>query len=306
MKNHFGFFGIKVDLARINCSFLHNTTQHNSSELSKTSISYSHLNKMKILLLSSLLILLCQASLAMQAPRRGLDYLNSFSSDPSIHHGSHSVTSEESSSEDFMEVRPASTSSFKKKSTNTTASSGNASYKDYLESLLEKTPRGGGGGGSVEHGAKPVANMEDDSFSIEDLFQQHAPHLQISDNPQQLKVLQHHYWNEFGRHVSLHEVMRDYSDTAVLHTVLDGVPTSYTRDQIPQAFRALYRLLPHDETHLEFEHIAVNHDHAQVVWKARLANGDRMRGTDSFAFSRHDGSNQIEHQTTVALTWNEE
>ena len=242
----------------------------------------------------------------MQAPRRGLDYLNSFSSDPSIHHGSHSVTSEESSSEDFMEVRPASTSSFKKKSTNTTASSGNASYKDYLESLLEKTPRGGGGGGSVEHGAKPVANMEDDSFSIEDLFQQHAPHLQISDNPQQLKVLQHHYWNEFGRHVSLHEVMRDYSDTAVLHTVLDGVPTSYTRDQIPQAFRALYRLLPHDETHLEFEHIAVNHDHAQVVWKARLANGDRMRGTDSFAFSRHDGSNQIEHQTTVALTWNEE
>jgi hypothetical protein len=149
-------------------------------------------------------------------------------------------------------------------------------------------------------------------FAVEDIFQSHPKSLEVSDNPIQTSVIRHHYWNEFGKHISMTEVLKDYADDCVIHTVINGTPASYHgHDGVKNVFKDLYRRIPHDASHFELEHIAVNHDHAQVVWKARL-QGDPVdgttsfiRGTDSFAFDSADSGSRIKHQTTVALTWSQ-
>ena len=50
---------------------------------------------------------------------------------------------------------------------------------------------------------------------------------------------------------------------------------------------------------IELEHIAVNHNHAQVIWKGETASHAKIVGTDSFTF---DENNHITSQTIVALT----
>jgi hypothetical protein len=106
--------------------------------------------------------------------------------------------------------------------------------------------------------------------------------------------------NEFGHHISLHEVLKDYSDTSVIHEVIDNVPKTYKgRDGAKQAFRDMYRKIPHDTSQFEFEHVAIDHNHAQVVWKATLGDNKIVRGIDSFAF---DENNQITNQSIMAIT----
>ena len=186
--------------------------------------------------------------------------------------------------------------------------------------------RGGGGGGASQVNNDVLVETPNEetatTFSVDDIFKSHSKSLEVSDNPVQTGVIRHHYWNEFGKHISMTEVLKDYTDDCLVHVVIDGQPNSYKgHDGIKQVFKDLYRLIPHDASHFELEHIAINHDHAQVVWKARLGqDGDAsnttddddddagtkryIRGTDSFAFDTQD-NHRIKHQTTVALTWQE-
>ena len=95
--------------------------------------------------------------------------------------------------------------------------------------------------------------------------------------------------------------MKDYSPNAVIHEVIDNIPKTYHgRDGVRKAFKDLYRKIPHDTSHFEFEHIAIDHDHAQVVWKAAIPEKNVLiRGMDSFAF---DDENRITNQSTMAIS----
>lgn len=147
-------------------------------------------------------------------------------------------------------------------------------------------------GGAVE--------SQDDSFNNDILGWRQQ--LDYSDNPDQVRVLKHHYLNEFGHHISLSEVLKDYSENCTIHLVVDNQPqTFHGRDGARQAFLQLFNLVPHDLSHhIEFEHIAIDHNHAQVVWKAEIPSQDKIiRGMDSFAF---DQDNRIVHQSIMALS----
>jgi hypothetical protein len=140
---------------------------------------------------------------------------------------------------------------------------------------------------------------EQNKVLFEDVFESH-PFIDFSDNPAQVRVIKHHYLNQFGKHLSLHEVLKDYSEDTVIHGVIDNVPRTYHgHDGVRQAFRDMFHKIPHDTSHFGFEHIAINHNHAQVVWKAETASRGAIIGTDSFAFDR---DNRISHQATVAMT----
>ncbi|KAG7370185.1 hypothetical protein IV203_027931 [Nitzschia inconspicua] len=126
--------------------------------------------------------------------------------------------------------------------------------------------------------------------------------LDCSDNPDQVRVLRHHYLNEFGHHISLSQVLKDYSETCTIHHVVDNQPqTFHGQDGARQAFLQVFNMVPHDLSHqIEFEHIAIDHNHAQVVWKAEIPSENKMiRGMDSFAF---DKNNRIVHQSVMALS----
>jgi hypothetical protein len=145
-------------------------------------------------------------------------------------------------------------------------------------------------GGAVEEGDSAV------------LLQNLDENLDYSDNPDQVRVLKHHYLNEFGHHLSVAEVLKDYSDKCIIHLVVDNVPRTFQgRDGARRAFLELFGLLPHDMSHsLEFEHIAIDHNHAQVVWKAEVTSQKKtVRGIDSFAF---DENNHIVHQSVMAVS----
>ena len=136
---------------------------------------------------------------------------------------------------------------------------------------------------------------------FEDILDSH-PMVDYSDNEAQSQVLWHHYLNEFGSKISLNEFLKDYSTNTVIHEVVDSVPHTYHgRQGARQAFRDMFALLPHDITHFELEHVAVNHNHAQVVWKAETPH-HYIRGTDAFTF---DEDNRIEAQSIVALSCEE-
>ena len=72
-------------------------------------------------------------------------------------------------------------------------------------------------------------------------------------------------------------------------------------DGARHAFLQLFNVVPHDLSHqIEFEHIAIDHNHAQVVWKAHIPSQQKViRGMDSFAF---DEDNRIVHQSIMALS----
>jgi hypothetical protein len=158
-----------------------------------------------------------------------------------------------------------------------------------LREMASPDPLGGGGGPA--HKAL-----------FEDIFESH-PTIDYSDNPAQTQVIKHHYMSEFGKHISLAEVTKDYSEDVVVHEVVDNVPHTYHgKPGVRQSFRDMFYKIPHDTSHFELEHIAINHNHAQVIWKAETPTHGIIRGTDSFAF---DKDNRIESQTIVALSCEE-
>jgi hypothetical protein len=134
-----------------------------------------------------------------------------------------------------------------------------------------------------------------------------------SDNESQVKILQHHYLTEFSsmdhnnqrNGQNQKELLKDYTDDTVLYQVVDGVPATYRGKR---GIRQM--LLQHEDCHMaadpvvvdhvELQHIAVNHNHAQVIWKGQDSQSrTRIVGTDSFTF---DHDNHIVKQTVVAMT----
>ncbi|KAL3926195.1 MAG: hypothetical protein SGARI_005682 [Bacillariaceae sp.] len=157
----------------------------------------------------------------------------------------------------------------------------NTQLQDDLLVMLHQQIRGG------------AVNSGDSTTLLQNLEE----NLDYSDNAAQVRVLKHHYLNEFGHHISVSEVLSDYSESCVVHLVVNNVPR---RDGARRAFVELFGLVPHDMSHsLEFEHIAIDHNHAQVVWKANVSSTKTIRGIDSFAF---DENNHIEHQSIMAVS----
>jgi hypothetical protein len=147
-----------------------------------------------------------------------------------------------------------------------------------------------------------VGGGEPHKALFEDIFESH-PTVDYSDNAAQTQVIKHHYMSEFGKHISLAEVTKDFSEDAVVHEVVDNVPHTYHgKSGVRQSFRDMFSKIPHDTSHFDIEHIAINHNHAQVIWKAETPTHGVIRGTDSFAF---DKDNRIESQTIVALSCKE-
>jgi hypothetical protein len=141
-------------------------------------------------------------------------------------------------------------------------------------------------------------------------------HIDYSDNDAQKAVLKHHYEKEFGRgdwtHAEEEEVLKDFREDSVVHELINDQPTTYHgRSGVRQAVEHVRSLLQDDDektenknekkepTKIDLQHIAVNHNHAQVIWKAETPSHRKIVGTDSFFF---DDNNRIAAQTIVALS----
>lgn len=142
------------------------------------------------------------------------------------------------------------------------------------------------------------------------------PPIDCSDNDVQMQVIQHHYLNEFdtddgddatsSNHGSpqdhIRQVVKDYAPNSVIHKVLDNVPTTYRgRRGVEEMCREIYGQLQS----IELEHVAVDHNHARVIWKGETKGPSHTTifGRDFFTFDEH---NHIVSQTIVALTQPEE
>ncbi len=137
------------------------------------------------------------------------------------------------------------------------------------------------------------------------------PPIDCSDNDVQLQVIQHHYLKEFetddedmkndpvdSQQNHIREVIKDYAPNSVIHKVLDDVPTTYRgRRGVEEMCREIYGQLKS----IELEHVAVDHNHARVIWKGETKGPSHTTifGRDFFTF---DNQNHIVSQTIVALT----
>jgi hypothetical protein len=121
--------------------------------------------------------------------------------------------------------------------------------------------------------------------------------IDYSDSDPQMQVLLHHYLNEFdGNKNHLEEVARDYDPDSVIYEVVDNSPKAYRgRQGVEQMCRDMLGKVKN----IELQHVAVNHNHAQVIWKGETLSHSTILGTDSFTF---DDQNHITKQTIVALT----
>lgn len=138
------------------------------------------------------------------------------------------------------------------------------------------------------------------------------PPIDCSDNDVQLQLIQHHYLSEFdseksgdgvknspgsiGQHIR--EVVKDYAPNSVIYKVMDEIPTMYRgRRGVEEMCREIYGQLEN----IELEHVAVDQNHAQVVWKGETKGPSHttIYGRDFFTF---DDKNHIVSQTIVALS----
>ena len=132
-----------------------------------------------------------------------------------------------------------------------------------------------------------LSSMVEDTPSPIDIWT--GRHLDYSDNAAQLETLHHHYSSAFD---TLPPIRADYRRDAVLHQVMDGVPATFRG---PKHIQQCLQNFPRQ--HLD--HVAINHNHGQVIWRAETASHGRIVGTDSFTF---DSKNRIVEQTTVAMS----
>jgi len=141
------------------------------------------------------------------------------------------------------------------------------------------------------------------------MFDWEPDKVDVSDNAAQVEVLKHHYSNEFGPDGSVDELVKDYADDSVIYEVIDDKPKSYHgRSGARKAVEDMRSMLPsgttkehndEDKSKFDLQHIKVNHNHAQVIWKAETPKHTTIFGTDSFTF---DEDNHIRSQTIVALS----
>lgn len=126
------------------------------------------------------------------------------------------------------------------------------------------------------------------------------PLIDYSDNDHQLEVIAHHYLNEFNEG-HIRDVMEDYNHDSVIYEVLDQVPKIYHGKR---GVKKMCKDVLGKVKNMELEHVAVNHNHAQVIWKGETEDSHAaIVGTDSFTFDEND---HITSQTIVALTQEKE
>jgi hypothetical protein len=114
-----------------------------------------------------------------------------------------------------------------------------------------------------------------------------------SDNDSQSQVVKHLYENL--------EDENEYTKDAVIHQVLNDVPTTYRgKNGIHRALLTGDTLLHSlkEAKSIHIDHFAVNHNHAQVTWSAETSH-KILVGTDYITF---DDTNHITCRTIVALT----
>jgi ketosteroid isomerase-like protein len=146
--------------------------------------------------------------------------------------------------------------------------------------------------------------MQNQKTVLDELFQ-FTSSVDYCDNKAQVEVLRHHYLNGFSTDHTEAEVIKDYRDDAIIHKVVDDMPSTYRgRSGAVHAWNDLTAYLQ-GPCKFDLTHISVCRNHAQVNWKAeRTQSHDHktLIGTDSFTF---DETNHIKMQTTVALSGGE-
>jgi hypothetical protein len=121
------------------------------------------------------------------------------------------------------------------------------------------------------------------------------PTVDYSDNDQQMELIKHHFRSEFneGR---VCEVIKDYNQDAIIYEVIDEVPRTYHGKR---GIQQMCRDVLGKVQNIELQHVAINRNHAQVVWKGKTKSHATIVGTDSFTF---DHNNRIAAHSIVALT----
>ena len=123
-----------------------------------------------------------------------------------------------------------------------------------------------------------------------------------TDNQQQVDVLKHHYLSVLNHDISFEELKKDYRDDATIYTVMDDVPATYHgADGLRSSMNGFAAMLHAQDgkATMELQHMKIDHNHAQVTWRAETPHHTYIFGTDAFTF---DKSNQIISQSVVALS----
>lgn len=135
-------------------------------------------------------------------------------------------------------------------------------------------------------------------------FDWHPENIDVSDNAKQMKVIKHHYLNELGQGISINELLKDYRDDTVIYELINDKPTTHRGlDGVSEAMKDLFVLLHTDDDKehpkVDLQHIKVNQNHAQVIWKFETSHQNVVYGTESFTFDEND---RIKSQSIVALS----
>ena len=136
------------------------------------------------------------------------------------------------------------------------------------------------------------------------VFDWYPENIDVSDNAKQMKVIKHHYLNELGEGRSINELLKDYRDDTVIYELINDKPTTHRGlDGVVEAMKDLFSLLHTDDDRehpkVDLQHIKVNQNHAQVIWKFETPQHATVYGTDSFAFDEND---RIKSQSIVAIS----
>lgn len=149
---------------------------------------------------------------------------------------------------------------------------------------------------------KILQELKDPSLEQDPLSK--PPTVDYSDNPEQLQVIRHHYKSELPQRLQdkkttkIRDVLEDYASDSVIYEVLDEVPKTYKGKR---GVRLMCQDVLGKVQNIHLEHVAINHGHAQVVWRGETTDPSHkiIVGTDSFTFGE---DNRIVSQTIVALT----
>jgi ketosteroid isomerase-like protein len=146
-----------------------------------------------------------------------------------------------------------------------------------------------------------IGSARTHKINFDEMFHWNPKHVDRSDNKKQLEVIRHHYSTEFGSSGNVEELLKDYSEDTVIYEVIDDKPETFRgKERVKEALEGMIGMANEQgATKIDLEHVKINHNHAQVIWKAETADNKSIIGTDSFTF---DKDNHIAMQSTVALS----
>jgi ketosteroid isomerase-like protein len=146
-----------------------------------------------------------------------------------------------------------------------------------------------------------IGSVRTKKIDFDEMFHWKPEHVDRSDNKKQLEVIHHHYSTEFGSAGNVDELLKDYSEDTVIYEVIDDKPETFRgKERVKEALEGMIGMATEQgATKIDLEHVKINHNHAQVIWKAETSEHKCIVGTDSFTF---DKDNHIAMQSTVALS----